>query len=686
MRKDDLNKKKKLNLIYSIVLFIMLLTISFPSLSYPPLSDYWEMFYFFHHLSEKTGLIKWLHILNHDPWEHIRYQPLSRIFLYTFHLTFGSNFIFFNIFNFLFYFFNVLILYKFALNFSKNLTIPILFVGLFTFLFNHFDTVLWSFHIYILVGFCMFLLGFMSYIKYLKTGKTFFIFFMALFFISGMLCYESFFLWPLGIVILSSIKSLRTEGAIKKGNIFRMCWKVLSVLYAFYFLFYLFTRSINTYVRTSHTISDFIIYPSFIKTASLVFFNALYNNIAVNLFPLLSFPLQVAENIYMRGPIINYISIEDTRFLVIFVVGVIVTVLLALFFIYLYRKRYLEELKIIGFLLFLMLSEPYITFYCRTALNNAFLYNCTEFRYQYIPNAFIILIIIFVIDRFLILSKTRKMIMYILLLAIFVLNIYCIRKVINIYNYHFANLNKMLFNIKTDIRNGLVNKENKLYIDKDIHDYLPHLCWNIEMGELFIYKGNYQWMFSRREVEYFAESLNEAAWSIDKSDFSIVKKSKANIFTTAKKINMLQDNWYISLGKDQEYFGLGVLYKEQNNYIKAEAMFKKAIEMGSQDIRVYAALGELYKMQGKIKEAEQSFRKPIEFNPKSDSAYVQLGRFYINQKKLTEAEQALMKAIELKPTSLKAYTALVELYKMQGKLKEAEEAGKKLIQFSGKPF
>jgi tetratricopeptide (TPR) repeat protein len=163
----------------------------------------------------------------------------------------------------------------------------------------------------------------------------------------------------------------------------------------------------------------------------------------------------------------------------------------------------------------------------------------------------------------------------------------------------------MLSNIETGIRQGAINKDNKLYIDRDMPDYLPGLCWNIYMGERFIKKGNYQWMFSRSEIEYFSESLKDATWIIDKEDFSVIRKSSKDTFKKAKKIYS---------EKIEQFMNLANFYVDQKQYHEAEKMFKKAIEMNPKNDKAYIALGKCYKIQGKYKEAEEILNRPKEIN------------------------------------------------------------------------
>ncbi|MBL7197797.1 MAG: hypothetical protein ISS47_06830, partial [Candidatus Omnitrophica bacterium] len=470
-----MNSDKKFYILYSFIILGVLFGIFYPRLSSPPISDYWEMFYSFHHLEEFPGSFKCLNILNFDAVEQVGYRPLAHLFYYILHLVFGSNFVFFNIVNFLLYFLSVIIFYRFALYFVKNRVLAGVFIGLFAFLFSHFDILLWSCHLYIIVGFSMFLLGFMAYMRFLKTNKLSLLFSVILCFLIGLWCYEAFFLWPLAIIILSRINGIRTKTSPDIKKIVKAVWLILGAVYLLDFLFYLFVKSVGTYENHLDTILDFLKLRVFVSSGFLAFFNVLYNNIAVNIYPLLPFPLKVTENIYMAGPVINYIKTNPK---IVFIEGALVGITFFWFFFTLYRKKYFEEIKIIGLFLFLMLSELYIVFFGKLSVSHSFAYCLTEFRYQYIPNAFLILIVLYVIYRFFKPSKIKQRIVCLALIPFFVLNIYCSQRVIGIYNSHLVNLKKMISSIRSGINKEYINENDKIYIDEDIPDYLPSLCWN----------------------------------------------------------------------------------------------------------------------------------------------------------------------------------------------------------------
>ncbi|MCK5491537.1 MAG: tetratricopeptide repeat protein [Candidatus Omnitrophica bacterium] len=113
------------------------------------------------------------------------------------------------------------------------------------------------------------------------------------------------------------------------------------------------------------------------------------------------------------------------------------------------------------------------------------------------------------------------------------------------------------------------------------------------MGERFM-KGSYEWMFSKKEIAYFAENLKEAFWIINKEDFSIMMNDPNNSCENAKKINSIRDKFYVAFRKDKKYLQLGEIYIEQGKYAKAKAMFKKAIEFNPNNEEAYFLIENLY--------------------------------------------------------------------------------------------
>lgn len=513
--------KKKFTLVYFCLLFISLSFVYFPSFFYPLRSDWWSTAYFFHSINNFPAASKWMHIFQYDPWSQIRFQPLAYSILYIERLLFGSNFVYFHIFNFILYFISILLLYKLALNFCKSKILTAVFMGVFAFLFSHFDIISWSFHIYIIFAFCSFLLGFILYINFLRSGKAILFPFVIFLFLLGMLCYETFVLWPLAIVILSYMGNITDRHRFKKYKLVQSYLSVIGLVYFIYFAIFFLTRFFSIYEEplVSTPMPALFSIQTIVFSSFAVFFNILYNSLLVNFIPSLAFPIIIDANLNLGG-FLTKIPLPFLDNLIFFGGSLFIGMFLAMA-VHLFKYKYFNILKTIIFFLFLLFSEFFILFYFRK-FTNLSIFILTQFRYLYISNAFVTLMVLYLIDRFLKPTRRAKGIIYLILFAILTLNIQASRQGIAILNTHLAPLKRMLSNIKIGIKNCQINKENRLFINDDIVKKLPPLCWNKEMGKLFM-ENTYQWVFSEEEIKCFS-SFKDAKWIVNEEDFSIVEK------------------------------------------------------------------------------------------------------------------------------------------------------------------
>ncbi|OGX23757.1 MAG: hypothetical protein A2Y03_04800 [Omnitrophica WOR_2 bacterium GWF2_38_59] len=576
-------KSNKHTITCSILILVGLISVFYPCFNFPPISDTWELLYSFHNLDSYPGTVKWLNILNFDPVEEVGYRPLANLIYFIIYSIPDSSYSAFNILNFCLYLLNILLFYRFSLYFIKNKKLAACFIALFAFLFNHCDIILWSCHIFILLGVCLFLIGYICFIEFLKTARVKLLYITTTFFILGTLCYESFALWPLAIIFIANIDNFKTiKGPSAKFKLLS-AYITLGSVYSISFLLFLYIKSLGTYVDPTRSIMDFFRLKIILSSLFLTFFNILYNTVCVNIIPFIPFPLKVTENIYMAGPVINYV--QKVPQIITFIGTSFAAGLFILFFI-LYRKKQLNELKIFGLFLFLILSETYIVFLGKLGISHTFSYCLSEFRYQYIPNAFFILLIAYVIDRYLNPSKKFLRFIYISLIMIALLNIINVYRVTRVYNNHLANLNKIISSIRAGMDHGVINKKDKVYIQKDIPDYLPSLCWNIEMGERFIKEGNYKWMFPKKDIELFADNINDATWIINKRSFKITRKTE---------ISEQEKGLLIGEGKSEQFNFLAIHYAFEGDNYKAIETLKKAIEINSDDYNAYKKLEYLYR-------------------------------------------------------------------------------------------
>lgn len=517
--------KNNLIPIYFGILFILLSFVYFPSFSYPPRSDWWSTAYFFHRIDTLIDKpTKWLHFLQYDPWSDVRFQPLGYVILYFEKLIFGSSFLCFQIFNFILYYISILLLYRLAINFCKSKLLVAAFLTIFAFLFSHFDIICWSFHSYIIFGFCSLILGFTIYINFLKSGKSFLLFFVCVLFLTGMLCYETFILWPLGGIILSYIQDISGKQEVKKSKLDRPYLLVIGIVYSSYIIIFFLIRIFRVYINEWLLVSLAPLFSiqAIVFSILATFFNIIYNGLLINLVPLFACPLVTNENLNLGGLVKPLVKLPDYLNNIVLLVGSLFMGVLLWMISYLFRRKDFNALKVVLFFLFLLCSEFFILFHCRR-LTNPTNFILTQFRYLYIPNAFAVLLILYLIDRFLNQSKKGKAITYSILAFILILNIYTTKRYgISVLNQQLAPLKKMVSNIKTGIKTGKITKENRLFVNNDIFKRLPSLCWNKSMGKYYM-RGTYQWVFSDEEIKCFS-SFKDAKWIVNEEDFNIVKK------------------------------------------------------------------------------------------------------------------------------------------------------------------
>lgn len=579
-----------------------LICVFYPCLKFPPVSDTWEMLYSFNNLNSFPGSAKWLHILNFDPVEEVGYRPLAHLIYYLIYMFSNPANIFFNIFNFILYFTSIVLLYRFSLYFIKNKFLAASFITYFAFLFSHCDIILWSAHIFILLGVCLFLVGYIFFIEYLKTNRTSFLVITIPFFLLGTMCYESFVLWPFTIIFLAFISDFNT---VKSPSITKKAVSMslaLAAIYSLGIMLFLFIRSLGTYENPFRSASDFFNLKIILSSGAMALFNLLYNTILVNIIPIIPFPLKVTENIYMAGPVINYVHKYPQ--IVTFIDSFAAIGLLVIFILF-FRKKQFKEFIVIGLFLYLIISESFIVYLGKLGISHTFAYCLSEFRYQYIPNAFFVLLIAYLFDRHVIPSRKSNTIVISVLILLCSINIYSSKKVLNIYTKDLLHLNKIITSVRSGINNGTINSENKVHIQNDIPDYLPSLCWNIEMGERFIKDGNYKWLFHGPELNYFADSIGDAKWIVDKESFDIVERTPNNI----NKKGVL-----IGKGKSDQFNFLALHYAFIDNDNKAMSVLKKAIEMNPDDMTAHQLLESLYKKMGLNEEALQINKRVLELN------------------------------------------------------------------------
>jgi len=620
--------------VYFGVLVLLLLSLCGASFNFPPVSDDWEALHAFHHLDQKPGEVKWLHVLNHDPFEQMRYQPLSHLFLFVLHRLFGANHVPYNMLNVFLYIVNVFILYRFFRLFSDDRWHGAIAVGVFSLLFTHFDIALWSSHRYILAGFGMILLGFLSFAAYMRSGRLRWLAPVVPLFLLGMWCYEAFAAWPFAVLGLAASRRLRGE-ATRPVTLLLSVVGTLVATYAAYVAFYFFTRSLGTYDAPAYEVTSFFSFEKLFHAGVLTLFNLVYNTITVNLLPFLPFPLEITENIYMGGPVVNAIAHSPTS---IVYAGAAVAALLILALLgCLAWRRHGEVLKAVATFLFLGLSCQAIIFVGR-ATTNEFVYGLTEFRYQYAVNAFMALTVALLAARFVRLTPRIRRIVLGALLVVAGLNVVSIGRELAVYTRQLSDLRHMLTDIRTGIEEERIRRDAPCFIDDNIHAYLPSLCWNYEMGARFM-RGTYQWTFPADEQDCFTSDRADAAWEIDPRDFAVIPVAIAPPDPPPE----------IRRGKVLQYNTVGVVLAGRGDQNGAIREYRKALDEDPNYASAHYNMARALVHRRDIDGAIRHYQRAIDLNPGYVGAFVNLGTLLGELGRRTDALECFRRAIAIDP-------------------------------------
>jgi hypothetical protein len=499
-------------IIYFTSLFLAMTLFLLPSFDNPPRSDYWSAFYVFQQIDASPGPPNWIDIMTFDLWQHGTFRPLSHLVPYLEHTLFSPCFFWNHILNFAAYCLSIILLYLLASRLALDRIVTAAGLTVFAFLFSHFDILTWTFQLFSILGFCAFLLGFIIFTKFLESRRISHLILIGLLFFFGMLCFEVYVLWPLAVLILPFTLP-RSRSAIKP-KIPRGAFLMLGILYITYLGVFILHRSA---AATSGALPT----PTAGEITLAVFmapFNLFYTGIAVNVFPSLALPLFYNDNINLGGLLLNQQQHLGT---IVFWGGAAGALIIVLGAVWLIRRKEHRASALLIFFLFLYFTNFFTLALARLTTDPIF-YVLSQFRYQYIPNALLILMAVIIIGNLVRPVRREKIFIGLILLPILVFNIYLDRKHIITVGNRLRPLKTILENISRGIDEKRITAESRLFIEREVADELPVPCWNPGMAPFM--EGTFQWFFPAGEMEKFTLSQKEAAWIITQDDYMTIKR------------------------------------------------------------------------------------------------------------------------------------------------------------------
>ncbi len=485
------------------------------SFSNPPRSDWWVALYYFHLADASPEPLAWLSLTRYDPWEHGTYRPVSHLLLYLEHQVFGVHFVWNHLVNFSMYCLSIVLLYLLALRFRADRFLAGAFLLVYAFLYTHFDIVTWTFQIFTTLSFSAFLLGFLLYLSFLETGRTSRLVATGALFLFAMYNFELYAFWPLALLLLAAgRRHLLPPGRTStEKNPLLPTGIALAAVYLLYIAVFIWTRMAEDTSGDLPRLGPLLV----LRGVGAVFFNLFYNGLLVNLAPSVSEPLVIRDNLDMAGTLVKWYG--DLPTILPWAAG-IGLLLLALAGSGLRRRKKTRTLLILSFLFFLYFTYYFIVSVSRLTTNDIW-YPFTQYRYQYIANALLVLMAAAALSDLVRPKRLGKIAIACLLLPLLAINMRYSRKYMVRIEDDLKPLGRLLNSIRSGIEKGEISPRARLYIDDGITGYLPPICWNEDMARFM--QGTYQWYFPSDWIDCFAFTRDGAAWVILPRDYLYIR-------------------------------------------------------------------------------------------------------------------------------------------------------------------
>jgi len=471
-----------------------------------------------------------------------------------------------------------------------------------------------------LLGIFFYFLCFLLFILFRKTKQKKYFAYLMISFILGLLSSEELITLPLVLLfydVCFYYKFDKLKEIFIKKNIFRIVKDYYVYFIVFIGYFIVRTLVLGRIGRvTKYLAGD--TYHSVISTIPIIWKYATS----------LIFPINLTLDPYVK----IYSSIFDFFWILAFV-GLIF-VFISIF------KSYKNDKNI-----FFLSLWFFITLF--PFLNLFPLLTLMEFRYLYLPSFSIVLIIPFILSRFLRLKFRDKKLRVVFVVVIIL---------IILFSFSFISFKRSL-DYQDDFT--LWTKTVKTSpLSSRAHD---NLAW------VYLNDGDYNKAvyYSSKAIEL--EPKNKFAYNtLGTAHAFLGNYTKA---ATHFEQAVLLDKFYAKAIANLAlaYFNLGMT--EEAIY-----HFNDAIEKDPSNYKTHNYFGSTYASLGMFEQAEVQFNKALEINPYYGDAYVNLGLLYFKLDKVDEAMQYFIYALDVEPDNSRAFNGIGTIHVSGGDFVRAERA------------
>lgn len=126
---------------------------------------------------------------------------------------------------------------------------------------------------------------------------------------------------------------------------------------------------------------------------------------------------------------------------------------------------------------------------------------------------------------------------------------------------------------------------------------------------------------------------------------------------------------------------LALLYLKNQADSKAEAIYRKLLEIKPKDPALYTNLGLAFYNQAKYEEALESYSFAVQLDAKKPARHVNVGQVYFVVKNFDKAIEHFQEAVKLSPRNVEYWFMLADTFREKGALAEAKKAYNKVLHY-----
>ncbi len=337
-------------------------------------SDYWQISLLFNSISELTvDAAKRLSLF--EIFGDMRFQPAAHLLMYFRDLAFGSEVLLFHLLNITLHSVTGFALYGALNRFTRDRAFSFIFGLLFIVLQSHFDTVVWTYHIYIILGSILLLTAVNLTKRYIDGETAVSIYIAALLSIVSILLYEPSIAIPLLLFLMVGAAFLTKDGGVDKKRLI-IAGAGAAAVYILYAGVTLFGLSLTEGAHKVVSGGDLITVDNILK-GLVALFKSLWHTIYLENIGITA-ELNIVEIIYIHPP---------EELITSFTAVVIMALSLALFSL----MRADKKNRYFALLLILIGISYFSVIALGRVHSNSIRYVTSQSRYFYFPNAAILL-------------------------------------------------------------------------------------------------------------------------------------------------------------------------------------------------------------------------------------------------------------------------------------------------------